>query len=76
MLHQPAQTTELVEMPFGYGLGWAEGTVYLMGARISQGNGNLGAASCSAAFCENSLTSCFCYCCTAGSQDRGGASHG
>ena len=29
-----AKTDELIEMPFGYGLGWAQGTMYYFGAQI------------------------------------------
>ena len=34
-----AKTAELIEMLFGFGLGWAQGTTCLVGAHISPGKG-------------------------------------
>jgi len=49
MIVSPAKTTESIEMPFGCGLGWAQGILYLMVSRSSHTKGQFrgeGTAHC------------------------------
>jgi len=35
----PTQATQPIKMPFGIGLGWAQGTIYYMGVHIPMREG-------------------------------------
>ena len=62
-MHSAAKTAEPIEMPLGYGLGWAQGSTCQIGVHIGATwriRLNRPCAAAMRQFCQITLTTCYC----------------